>query len=54
MAHTCPTCGMLCHCNGDIDDICFGEADEFCDCCAEKDDMEEDEFTDDEIDKLYE
>ena len=23
MAHTCPVCGMTCHCNGDIDDICF-------------------------------
>lgn len=54
MAHTCPTCGMLCHCNGDIDDICFGEADEFCECCSEEDDPEEDEFTEDEIDRLYE
>jgi len=23
MAHTCPVCGMTCHCNGDIDDICI-------------------------------
>ena len=22
MAHECPDCGMLCHCNGDIDDCC--------------------------------
>lgn len=25
MAHTCPDCGQLCHCRGDIDDIDFGE-----------------------------
>lgn len=23
MAHECPECYMLCHCNGDIDDIQF-------------------------------
>jgi hypothetical protein len=23
MAHNCPDCYALCHCNGDIDDICF-------------------------------
>lgn len=23
MAHTCPECGMLCHCGGDIDDCEF-------------------------------
>ncbi len=23
MAHECPICGMICHCNGDIDDICI-------------------------------
>jgi hypothetical protein len=23
MAHTCPECGMTCHCNGDIDDLCL-------------------------------
>ena len=26
MAHTCPECGQLCHCGGDIDDIDFGES----------------------------
>lgn len=25
MAHTCPDCGMLCRCGGDIDDIDFGD-----------------------------
>lgn len=25
MAHTCPNCGSFCTCNGDWDDIDFGE-----------------------------
>lgn len=45
MAHTCPECGMVCHCGGDIDDICFGEADEFCSHCAHDEDNDwEDDF----------
>lgn len=24
MAHSCPYCGMLCHCRGDIDDMDLG------------------------------
>lgn len=31
MAHECTECGRTCHCNGDIDDINFGERYE-CDC----------------------
>jgi ssDNA-binding Zn-finger/Zn-ribbon topoisomerase 1 len=27
MAHTCPDCGITCYCNGDIDDIDFGDWD---------------------------
>ncbi len=23
MAHSCPDCGVTCHCGGDIDDCCF-------------------------------
>jgi hypothetical protein len=23
MAHTCPECGQVCYCGGDIDDCCF-------------------------------
>lgn len=23
MAHSCPECGLICHCGGDIDDCCF-------------------------------
>lgn len=47
MAHECSECGMSCHCNGDIDDINFGER---FDCiCSESDwgcgkyDLDEDE-----------
>lgn len=36
MAHTCPECGSICHCHGDIDDIDFGE-DYGCDCCLDED-----------------
>lgn len=51
MAHTCPICGMTCHCGGDIDDICFGESDEFCTHC----DYDEDESDpDDELNDLQE
>ena len=28
MAHTCPECGQYCTCNGDIDDIDFGDGSE--------------------------
>lgn len=50
MAHTCPNCGCLCHCGGDIDDICFGEAD-YCRCCEWKDEDvdDDDEWYDDEV-----
>jgi len=23
MAHECPECGVICHCNGDIADLCM-------------------------------
>lgn len=47
MAHTCPRCGQVCHCCGDIDDIEFGEAD-FCKrdhsgCTDEDEDWDDDE-----------
>lgn len=48
MAHTCPDCGMTCHCHGDIDDIDFGEPDFACDCCHEEDDEEYYEEDDEE------
>ena len=36
MAHTCPVCGMTCHCNGDIDDICIDLEEDIlaCTCCS--------------------
>lgn len=61
MAHECPECGMSCHCNGDIDDIFWGE-DPNCKCqysewgCGgehDDDDWDEDEYYND-MDKLNE
>jgi hypothetical protein len=44
MAHDCPICGCQCHCNGDIDDINFGEAGGYdCSCCDEEE-IDEDEL----------
>lgn len=34
MAHTCPECGALCHCCGDIDDIQWGEDSPESDACV--------------------
>ena len=44
MAHTCPVCGMTCHCNGDIDDLCLDFEDDVmaCTCCDEEYDDEDD------------
>jgi hypothetical protein len=42
MAHECPNCGMICHCGGDIDDICFsGTSEEFGCTHCDGDDTEE-------------
>ncbi len=30
MAHTCPDCGMVCYCGGDIDDIEMEEGSKGC------------------------
>jgi hypothetical protein len=38
MAHECPDCGCVCHCNGDIDDLllnCDGDVNA-CVCCSDK------------------
>ncbi len=46
MAHICPECGKLCTCNGDWDDVDFGEWDG-CECqCwkGQEDDDEEDYY----------
>lgn len=52
MAHTCPTCGLNCHCGGDIDDINFG-VHYGCICCDGEDDWDEDEYWD-QLEKLEE
>lgn len=51
MAHTCPDCGQMCYCNGDVDDIDWGEASpeanactHFKQCEEEYDNGEEDDF----------
>jgi len=51
MAHTCPDCGQLCHCGGDIDDIDFGEdcgdamrCTHYLECQPDSDVYEEDDF----------
>ncbi len=54
MAHTCPRCGSLCHCSGDIDDIDFGE-DPNCmkdhNGCESEDD--DDDWGDEDLDTPY-
>lgn len=50
MAHTCPECGMDCHCNGDIGDCCFDDGKEQMNCthhldpscCGYEDELEDD------------
>ena len=36
MAHECPTCGLQCHCGGDIDDMVLPSRkhESRCDCCV--------------------
>ena len=50
MAHECPECGRVCHCNGDIDDCChnFRADQDRCTCCRDIDYDEYDEYLDDE------
>jgi hypothetical protein len=49
MSHTCPECGMNCHCCGDIDDCCFDHPEIQIACrhwkeCEEDDDDIPDEY----------
>ena len=47
MAHSCPECGQLCFCGGDIDDCCFDFDDDVTQCSHCTDDAElvaDDEF----------
>ena len=47
MAHECPVCGLTCRCNGDIDDIDFGE-NPLCDHCPDEDEVLSDEELEEE------
>ena len=53
MAHECHNCGMVCHCNGDIDDLVFSEGAEADRCmCCDEDDRDDDEYyAEEEIEK---
>jgi hypothetical protein len=49
MAHTCPECGRLCYCGGDIDDIDMGENSNCtCPCWQEEYDDDDDIYNDDD------
>lgn len=52
MAHHCPICGSLCHCNGDLDDVCLDIEEDIlkCVCCIEEDEDESDYDIDDDDD----
>ena len=45
MAHECPVCGMICYCNGDIDDVCLNIEEDVLGCthCEEYEEDFEDE-----------
>ncbi len=47
MAHECPECGYTCHCNGDIDDICWADSKQSAACvCCQFDNFEDDDDSD--------
>ena len=48
MAHECPDCGQLCHCNGDIDDCEFNFDEDVMRCthCDGSDDDEPEYYND--------
>lgn len=55
MAHSCPECGQVCYCGGDIDDCCFEGTPEEAACthCPldgedDDDDGEDDDTADDD------
>lgn len=49
MSHTCPECGQVCYCGGDIDDCCFDfeenviRCTHYLECEQQKDDYPEEE-----------
>jgi hypothetical protein len=48
MAHSCPECGQVCYCGGDIDDCCFDNTPEQnrCGHCPMWGDDDEDDYPD--------
>lgn len=48
MAHTCETCGMTCHCGGDIDDMCLETEEALNSCTHCPDEGNDDDDDDDE------
>lgn len=49
MAHECPGCGLICHCDGDISDLLFCEDErENCDHCKEGNEDSYDEQEDED------
>ena len=50
MAHECPDCYMLCHCGGDIDDLCMDIPEHVYNCSHCPDDWEEDDWDYDDWD----
>ena len=44
MAHTCPDCGSVCYCNGDIDDILIDGLD-YDGSCTHCDDRDDNDYT---------
>jgi hypothetical protein len=49
MAHSCPECGQVCYCGGDIDD-CLLDDSEAVNCCGHCPLDGEDDFEDDDYD----
>ena len=48
MAHACPDCGQLCHCNGDIDDCEFNFPEDVMRCthCIDESDIDDSDIDD--------
>lgn len=45
--HSCPDCGVYCHCGGDIDDIDFGDTSPHADNCTHFEECQLEENDDD-------
>lgn len=59
MAHSCPVCGCICHCNGDWDDVLLELEEDIdrCICCVDYDenfDRDGPEYYDEESERNHE